>query len=94
MTEKLNKVGVEIHDSVDFLQEYLSAPQPLCQRKVNSIKSEKEDVDEKALCLQSGATNAVEAGYIDPYDAIPPSKEAQDPDEIQFKGLGNEEWGQ
>jgi hypothetical protein len=51
MTEKLNKVGVEIHDSVDFLQEYLSAPQPLCQRKVNSIKSEKEDVDEKALCL-------------------------------------------
>lgn len=52
MMERLLKIGVEIHDSVDFLQEYLSAPQPLaCQRKTSAIKSENEDVDEKALCL-------------------------------------------
>jgi nicotinamidase/pyrazinamidase len=84
MTEKLNNVGVFIHYSSDFMFECLSAPEPLCTRRFDSHQTKEADVDEKTLCLQSGtaAATSTYAGYFDPYDAIPPSKEAPDLDEV------------
>lgn len=96
MTEKLNNVGVFIHDSSDFMFECLSAPEPLCTRTIDSQQTKKADVDEKTLCLQSGtsaAANSSFTGYFDPYDAIPASKEAPDLDEVQFKAI-SDEWYQ
>jgi hypothetical protein len=94
MTEKLNNVGVFIHDSSDFMFEGLSAPEPLCTGRVESQQTKEADFDEKTLCLQSGtAATSSYAGYFDPYDAIPPSKEAPDMDEVQFKAIGDD-WGQ
>jgi hypothetical protein len=74
--------------------ECLSAPEPLSTRRVDSHQTKEADVDEKTLCLQSGtaAATSTNAGYFDPYDAIPPSKEAPDLDEVQFKAIGDE-WG-
>jgi hypothetical protein len=94
MTEKLNNVGVFIHESSYFMSECLSALKALGTRRVDSQQTNEADFDEKTLCLQPGtaAATSTYAGYFDPYDAIPPSKEAPDLDEVQFKAIGDE-WG-
>jgi hypothetical protein len=51
MTERLMKVGVEIHDSSDFLFECLSAPKPGYTRNNETKQGKAADVDEKTLCL-------------------------------------------
>ena len=91
MTQRLINIGVEIHNSSDFLFETLSAPEPFYERsETNHVQAKAVDVDEKSICLQSGTAATSNVGYFDPYDAIPPSKEAYDIDEVQFKGLGSD----
>lgn len=90
MTKKLLDIGVEIHDSSDFMFECLSAPEPYYDRQSINAPTNAVDVDEKTICLQSGTAATSNIGYYDPYDAIPPSKEAFDMDEVQFKGFGSD----
>jgi Isochorismatase family len=92
MQEKLKNIGVVIHDSSDFLFETMSAPQPFTERQapVHVQNKKNVDADEKTICLQPETAATTNVGFYDPYDAIPPSKEAHDIDEVQFKGIGTD----